>query len=180
MNATTTVPINVFHGWLATGERGLSAEAIVTHLTGTNVSGRFHIGHAHHPSDPSDFRRCQLLLRAVPLAKLMFPAMRGASPQWARLVDAWDEIDATIEQEVPGYVDNARDGRAPLAYRLMKRVIAGGTFCVDCGGSGNGTPCEKCKGSGRRGGGRCRAKGCYSGHALCTTCRGNGYTGGDR
>lgn len=177
---TTPIPLRHFHGWLAFGERGLSSEAIVQHLTRQQILGQTWGYRIHHPHDPADFRRCQLLLNSVPLARLHLPMMRSASPEWARLVDAWDEIHEAIESEVPDYLGKWATGSAMKGYRLMKRVIAGGVACEPCEGTGKGEPCVKCKGSGRRSGGRCRARGCYRGHAFCPTCRGDGYTGGDR
>lgn len=166
-----TLPLNIFTNWLAFGERGLSSEAIVSHLTGTSV-GRY--DHTAHPHDPDDYRRCARLLRDVPLAALAFPSMATCSPQWARLVEAWDEIGATCEQEAPGYLDK-RSGSAPRAYRMMRRVIEDGTPCHDCDGTGNAEPCPKCKGSGRRTGGTCRYVGCHRGHMQCASCGGAGY-----
>lgn len=173
--ARTTLPVSTFTNWLALGERGLSSEAIFHFLTGTPV-GRPWGPHLHAPSDPADFRRCQLLLEQVPLAGLAFSQMRAASPEWSRLVDAWDEIHQAIESEVPDYMHTRSDGLARKGYQLMKRVLAGGVECLTCEGTGRGEECAKCKGSGRRSGGRCRARGCYQGAAFCPTCRGNGYT----
>lgn len=169
----TSLPLETFTGWLAGGERGMSSEAIVAHLTGHPV-GRY--GSRDYPHDPDDFRRCQRLLRVVPLAGLWFPTMRSCSPVWARLVDAWDEIHATIEAEVPGYVDSHPSGSAPKGYRLMRRVIDGGTECATCEGSGQAAACPRCKGTGKRSGGRCRYPGCSSGYFACGPCRGKGYT----
>lgn len=122
------IPLGYFTPWLAAGERGLSSEAIVSHLTGHQVGSPFagRSNRRDHPWDPDDFRRCQLLLKACPLAALAFDQMRTASPQWARLVDAWDEIHATIESECPDYLARPR-GEAPKGYRLMKQVLAGPT-----------------------------------------------------
>lgn len=175
---TVTLPLDNFNGWLAHGERGISSEAIVSQLTGVPIS-QWRTS-SDYPHDPADFRRCQLLLNAVPMARLMFPQMRSRSPQWARLVDAWDEIHVAIEADVPGYLARHTDGNATLGYRLMRRTIAGGVECGGCHGSGNGQPCPKCKGTGRRAGGRCRYSYCHGGHFLCSACRGYGYTGGDR
>lgn len=96
---TGSLPLNLFYGWLATGARGISSEAIVSHLTGVPISGRLGL---REPCDPSDFRRCELLLRAVPLARLALPAMRTVSPIWGQLVDHWDELVDLIEEEAPG------------------------------------------------------------------------------
>lgn len=170
----TLLPLGAFTQWLASGQRGLSSEAIVRHLTGQPV-GRFaSTRHPDYPHDPDDFRRCQLLLRKVPLAGLVFGQMRTASPVWARLVDAWDEIAALIQEEAPDYLDGR--GSAPRAYRLMRRVIDDGVECAPCDGSGRAEQCPACKGSGRRAGGRCRADGCASGYRYCRTCRGLGYS----
>lgn len=50
--------------WLASGERGISSNTIVTCLTGINALG----GHWHsHPLDPDDMTRCRKLLERVPL-----------------------------------------------------------------------------------------------------------------
>ena len=95
---SVNLPIEHFAQWLANGERGLSSEAIVEHLTGVRV-GRYGGFGVDHPYDAGDFRRCEMLLRAHPLARLMFVAMRTASPAWARLVDAWDELVALAESE---------------------------------------------------------------------------------
>ena len=116
-----TIPLSYFTAWLANGERGISSEAIVSNLTGEQVGRRS--WSSTHPHDPDDFRRCQLLLRAHPLAAISFPkVMRTVSPEWARLVDAWDDIHTAIEAEAPGYLDDP-DGSAPNGYRLMKAAI---------------------------------------------------------
>ncbi|HEY9494616.1 MAG TPA: zinc finger-like domain-containing protein, partial [Intrasporangium sp.] len=142
--SATPMPLSYFHGWLATGERGISSEAIVSHLTGVPITPWHRL--ADYPLDPADFRRCQLLLERAPLARPYFPAMASRSPQWARLVEAWDDIHALIEEDVPGYL-NGYNGSAIRGYRLMQRVIAGGVQCDICDGTGQADPCPKCKGT---------------------------------
>lgn len=152
-------------------ERGISAEAIVAHLSGCTGLGTWG---SDHPHDPSDFRRCQLVARQV--SPKRFADMRTRSEVWARLVDHWQEIHEAIEAEAPGYVDRFPLGEsARLGYQLMRRVIAGLPACAACEGSGRAEACPKCKGSGRRSGGRCRATGCFDGHRLCRSCSGYGY-----
>ncbi|MFC9966302.1 hypothetical protein ACFVH4_18900 [Nocardia ignorata] len=113
--------IHQFNGWLQFGERGLSSEAIVTQLTGVHLSGRPWTGW-DHPHDPSDFRRCERLLRQVPQARVHLVAMK-ADPVWARLVDAWDELVALAEEEVPGCFDGPpRGGAAPRLYARMREL----------------------------------------------------------
>lgn len=117
---TALLDLSHFTSWLASGERGISSEAIVSQLTGSQV-GRGWSGD-DHPYDPGDFRRCEMLLRAYPLARLVFPALMPArSRVWARLVEHWEELVELIESESPGAFDRAAShGRsAPKAYALM-------------------------------------------------------------
>ena len=80
--------LDQFARWLTSGERGSSSEAIVAQLTGHRVS-RTH--NWSHPYDAADWRRCELLLRAVPKAREHLHLMK-ANPTWSVLVDAWDEL----------------------------------------------------------------------------------------
>lgn len=115
------LPLSLFTRWLASGERGVSSEAIVSHLTGEPV-GRYRIGD-DYPFDPSDFRRCEVLLRHVPLARLTFPAMASRSPIWAALVAEWDELVALMESESPGVFGTSDPrGSAPKTYARMKEI----------------------------------------------------------
>lgn len=95
-NRDGLLPLTIFTGWLASGERGMSSEAIVARLTGHRV-GRY--SHGDHPWDTGDFRRCEQLLEAVPLARMAFPLMADVSPQWAALVPVWDEIAALAKTD---------------------------------------------------------------------------------
>jgi hypothetical protein len=115
------LPTGAFTMWLAQGDRGMSSEAIVTRLTGVPISRR---SRSDIPYDPSDFRRCELLLRQVPLARLAFNAMRDVSPAWNRLVDAWAELVALGESEVPDAFNSERtaNGKAPLMYARMAEL----------------------------------------------------------
>ncbi|MGV0785195.1 hypothetical protein [Mycolicibacterium sp. XJ775] len=108
---TAKLDLGHFTVWLASGERGISSEAIVSQLTGQKVGRGFRYG-ADHPYDPDDFRRCEQLLKAYPLARLLFPeAMRERSEVWARLVDRWDELAELIEA-----------GATDRAYALMREL----------------------------------------------------------
>lgn len=114
--------IETFANWLATGERGISSEAIVSHLTGVQV-GRYNSPFGDHPYDRDDFRRCELLLRSVPLARLHFPLMKTRGAVWAALVEAWDELVELGESEVPGAFDGPQPyGSAPKMYARMREI----------------------------------------------------------
>lgn len=92
--------IEDFNDWLATGERGLSSQAIVNQLTGIHITGRPFTGW-EYPLDAGDFRRCERLLRAVPEARQHLGLMSAGSPMWAVLVPVWDELIALGEADVP-------------------------------------------------------------------------------
>lgn len=102
--------------WLRRGERGVSSEAIFSHLTGVPIGARW----MHPPSDPDDLRRCRLLLAQVPEFAARIGEMAGVSDQWARLVARWDELCALMDEEAPGM-----RGAAPRTFDLMQYLVYG-------------------------------------------------------
>lgn len=115
--------IEIFNEWLELGERGISSNAIVTRLTGIHVGGgRSPFG--TWPSDPSDFRRCELLLRSVPIARDFLHLMSDEGMQWEALVRTWDELVELGESEVPGCFNlgGRASGSAPKLYARMKEL----------------------------------------------------------
>ena len=105
--------------WLAGGQRGISSETIFTHLTGIDALGDWR---KDHPHDSADFRRCRLLLEQVPELVPLFPRMAEVSPQWAALVEQWDTICATMDEEAPAWREG-RGQRCPKTYDLIKQAI---------------------------------------------------------
>lgn len=120
---------------------GLSAQAI---------AGRGN----HHPHDPADLRRCIEYFGTGNTDELR-RRMAGRSVQWDRLLPHWDDLVALLHHEMA----TRTDGTAPRTYAEMQRVIDGGMACTDCDSTGRKDACGKCKGTGRRSGGRCRP--CY-------------------
>lgn len=160
MSTTTETPKWDRMGWIM----GLSARAIEG-------------GGKDHPHDPSDLVRCVKYCEQRGITTEALRARMGTrSTAWARLTAHWDTLVDLLKDEVE---TNTR-GMAPRTYAAMKRIIADGIACQTCDSTGRGTECQKCKGSGRRAGGRCRAPGCYGGAATCPACHGRGYLGGDR
>lgn len=104
--------------WLANGERGVSSNSIVQHLTGLETLRGWDLDIPH---DPDDLDRCLQLLEAVPLLRVMLPKMATASPRWAALIQRWDEIEASHLDEVGLRWTKAK--RAPKTYALMRSVI---------------------------------------------------------
>lgn len=103
--------------WLANGERGVSSETIVHHVTGLDMGRNFF---SDHPWDPSDLGRCIKLLERCPELDLGFrEKMPKVSSVWASLVEHWDELAALLEDEVPGWRSGVK-GRAQKTYDLMR------------------------------------------------------------
>ena len=114
-----TLMPNMFNEWLRTGATGTSSRAIVSEMVGYNVDDRWR--RSDHPSDFSDFWRCEMLIRQHPILRLHMHKMRRVTPYWEALVDRWDDIVALAESEDPEAF--TRRGRwCPLAYELMKEI----------------------------------------------------------
>lgn len=72
--------------WLANGETGISSKTIYAVLTGTDEDTVFNTSPSwwRHdvPHDPSDFRRCYLLLRFIPEWKPRLHEVAERFPKW--------------------------------------------------------------------------------------------------
>jgi hypothetical protein len=110
--------------WLARGERGISSEAIFSKMTGVPVSSDRHYDWSI-PLDPSDLRRCRLLLEAVPEWQSRLHEMTDVSTGWAEMVKVWPELCATLDEEVPHW--RRGNGTAPCTYRMMREAEARAT-----------------------------------------------------
>lgn len=118
------LPMSIFSEWLWNGERGVSSEAIVSQLTGS--SPRRDDRGFDHPYDPDDFRRCELMIRSVPVSRLVISRMSSRSRAWAALVPIWDDVVAAMEEEAPGCFDvpRYRGPGSPTAGRLIRNAIS--------------------------------------------------------
>ena len=81
--------------WLTKGERGMSSDTIFSICTGTPV-----IRFRSTPCDPDDFRRCYLLLQALPELRDAFPALEKAGEVWKAIVQNWDHMVALLEKMI--------------------------------------------------------------------------------
>ena len=106
--------------WLAFGERGISSETILSNLTGAPIRLP---SKWDHPYDPADFRRCRLLLEAVPELAGRLHQMSSVSPEWAALVRDWQGICTAMDAEVPNWRTPKNREGAPLTYKLIKAAI---------------------------------------------------------
>jgi hypothetical protein len=97
--------------WLQNGERGMSSEAMCFHLMGRTKE-------RHNPCDPDDFRRCHLLLKAVPEwnHKHYRNKLKKLSPEWSKLVEKWDKLTEMLEELMKNHKPNGM-------YELMQECI---------------------------------------------------------
>ena len=82
--------------WLKEGERGISSETMFQEISGRKIRFRQR-PYQGHPSDPDDFKRCYLLLKALPEWKTQLDKMRTVSEVWNKLVDNWDKLTEMFE-----------------------------------------------------------------------------------
>lgn len=97
--------------WIAVGEVGASSTVMAAYLTTRTPGDR------SHPHDPSDLRRCLLLLDAVPELRTELRHMADVSPQWATLIAIWDQLEDTFRAET------AAGRYAPRTYELMRGAL---------------------------------------------------------
>lgn len=104
--------------WLACGQRGISSDAIVQHLTGIQAARWA----GSHPHDPSDLGRCRLLLEQVPELAPRIGETAVVSPAWRVLVEHWDDLCSLMDEEAPQWRDQR--GNAPRTYSRMRELLA--------------------------------------------------------
>lgn len=102
--------------WLANGDTGLSSETMAFMALGVKKN------HSHHPHDTSDLNRCLLLLEAEPMVRLSFPKLRELSPQWAALIDNWDELERMFLDEA-GLVRDPFLLHTPKTHDYMCKLL---------------------------------------------------------
>lgn len=101
--------------WIVGDDTGISSKTMWAVLMGAdlNTQDRFRFSPPH---DPSDFRRCHLLLVAVPEWLERLSEVAAAFPIWGPLVRDWDKLTALYLR------DREKDG-SPELYRLMKTLL---------------------------------------------------------
>ena len=113
--------------WFMMGEVGISSKTIVYALSGIKRESYVMRGEVilHYdraafdvPWDPSDFRRCHLLLELFPEWRPRLREVAEKFPAWRPFVNAWGELEALYEEE-----SRREDGNAPKLYARMKELI---------------------------------------------------------
>ena len=116
MNTKTTVEVpTAAIDWLASGDSGLSSEAIFFHMIGATNFRKT------HPLDPGDLGRCLRLLEAAPEWKARMPEMASVSKGWALLVPHWNVLAKLMDKEVG--IDWSKGKRATTTYHAMKNIL---------------------------------------------------------
>lgn len=101
--------------WLATGERGASSEAIVSHLTGVPVGQ-----HVDVPYDPDDLRRCVKLMWQCPELIEYMDEMATLTKQWARIAPHWRELVNTFLGELQERIAAGEQWKLPRTYAQLQ------------------------------------------------------------
>lgn len=116
--------------WLAVGEHGSSALAIVHKLRGHPADDP-----TAHPHDADDLRRCLLLLREAPELRAELPRMAEVSPAWSALTRAWAELEVTFLKEAgPKWHEYGEAWHAPQTSDLMQAALSSASFMSRQGG----------------------------------------------
>jgi hypothetical protein len=113
-NQTKEPPLTITDGigrWLINGERGISSNAIVQHLTGNPPGTDWE----SHPRDPSDLMRCFKLVTLCPEIRPHLPRMAEVSDVWGRVAERWDELTELMLSEWGS-------GKCPKTYDRMKQL----------------------------------------------------------
>lgn len=104
--------------WFARGAVGMSSETMAKQFLGTEVTDLDY----GHPHDAFDFRRCCLLLEWVPSLRHRLDELRGLSPIWSGLVEDWENLEALLEEEAPGWRFSSPSTRCPRLHARLKTI----------------------------------------------------------
>jgi len=90
--------------WAIGRDTGASSTAIMAVMTGNKPESRY-----YYPVDGGDLGRCLRLLDLIPEWKPRMGEMRAICPQWAALVDHWDELSAKHAANHPRLYERMRE-----------------------------------------------------------------------
>lgn len=102
--------------WLSSHDTGMSSTAIVCHMVGGHCDGSY-------PLDVSDLGRCLRLLELIPQWKGRMHEMARYGGAWAGLASHWEEIAASMADEVG--IDWSKGKAAPKTRALIDRHTRG-------------------------------------------------------
>lgn len=108
--------------WLAIGQHGKSACSIFWKTTGLKPDLIKSVECPRdYPLDANDLGRCRLLLEQVPCVADRFESMTHAGLIWEALVEHWDALCATMDEEAPDWRNGK--GIAPKTGKMMDDIV---------------------------------------------------------
>jgi hypothetical protein len=102
--------------WIDNGEHGTSSITMLNYLSDSHYKLKLDYLPCH-PCDPDDFRRCYLLLKAVPQFRSKLHRMCTVSPIWDKLVKNWGLLEQLLEEQMA-------TGKTNSMYETMKKLGA--------------------------------------------------------
>ena len=112
--------------WLANGARGVSSDTLFSIIYGVEALPGSLLRSA--PSDPSDFRRCRLMVDGIPGARerLMgivdVRAHGHLRAQILSIVNNWDALCGLMDSETPEWRNPPPGTQSPKLYRVMHEM----------------------------------------------------------
>ena len=101
--------------WLLNGETGTSSKTICATMLGMIYAAKDSIYYCY-PLDPSDFRRCKLLLDLIPEWRTELSRVAQEFPGWGALVAHWGELESLYDEE-------CHKKSAPKLYKRIQELL---------------------------------------------------------
>ncbi len=99
--------------------KGISSKAMATAFLDKEPDSAW-AAFGNHPSDPSDFNRCLLLLQTVPEAREEMHKVAALSKVWKTLIENWDKLESCFIEEVGLDWEKDSNLNATKTYEMMK------------------------------------------------------------
>lgn len=101
--------------WMGKGNVGISSATMAA--IACSLDRPIYGSHFGKPHDPSDLRRCMLLVDEIPEIRDHFPAIAEKCPALSPVLEKWDELIACLRSEIA-----SGTGRAPKTYAMMEEI----------------------------------------------------------
>jgi hypothetical protein len=105
--------------WLASGDTGMSSEALLYAALSINNKDPFR--NCNYPHDPDDLGRCLRLLKRLPWVKRGMSRLARRNKVWKALAKNWSEIHKLMASEVG--IDWSKGRSAPQTFTEMSKII---------------------------------------------------------
>lgn len=99
--------------WQTKGNVGVSSATMASIALG--LENNFYGSRFDAPHDPSDLRRCMILVESIPEIKDSFPLIAEKCKRFAPIIAEWDSLTALLKKEM-----ERPDKRAPETYARMQ------------------------------------------------------------